>query len=400
MLKEITLDKVYQILLVSLAFLLPLTVFGANLLIVIICLLWIFSGNYKFKFEQIIQSRFLLSSLIFYSLHIIGLLWTEDLSWGLKILHKMWYFLLLLPVLYTIAKKEYFAQCVAAFTIAMTLSELTSYLVWFEIIPEIKNATVADPTPFMSHVSYNPILAFTIYILSHKLFFDKSLSSKMFFIYSCFVATMTINMFITGGRAGHIMYFAMLAILIFQFFNAEKVKSLIAMLIIIPTVFITAYTLGDLFKERVDLAIDNVVTYELNKETSVGKRLTYAINSFEIIRSNPIIGVGTGDFPIEYQKISIKNNTPEYPTPTNPHNMYTLVLVQLGLIGLISFLSIFYYQIKISFNSTDKFVRDLSITLPLLFLVVMFGESYLLGHYTTLMFIFFSAFLYRDGEKS
>ena len=95
----------------------------------------------------------------------------------------MWYFLLLLPVLYTIAKKEYFAQCVAAFTIAMTLSELTSYLVWFEIIPEIKNATVADPTPFMSHVSYNPILAFTIYILSHKLFFDKSLSSKMFFIY-------------------------------------------------------------------------------------------------------------------------------------------------------------------------------------------------------------------------
>ena len=196
------------------------------------------------------------------------------------------------------------------------------------------------------------------------------------------------------------MYFAMLAILIFQFFNAEKVKSLIAMLIIIPAVFYTAYQTGDLFKERVDLAIDDVMTYQLNKETSVGKRITYAINSFEIIKNNPIIGVGTGDFPNEYQKISIKNNTPEYPTPTNPHNMYTLVLVQLGLVGLVSFMSIFYFQIKLSFNSPNKFFRDVGITLPLLFLVIMLGDSYLLGHFTTLMYIFFSSFLYKDFEKS
>jgi O-antigen ligase len=400
MIKNLSLDKIYHFLLVFLAFLIPLTVFGANLIIVIISILWLFSGSYKSKFSQIIRSKLLIASLIFYGIHVLGLLWTSDLSWGFKILHKMWYFLLLLPILYTIAKKEYFIHCVAAFTIAMTFSEATSYLIWFEIIPEIKNATVHDPTPFMSHVSYNPILAFTIYIVSHKLFFDKSLNQKMFFLYSCFLTTMTINMFITGGRAGHVMYFAMLAILIFQFFNAEKVKSLIAMIIIIPSIFFIAYQTGDLFKERVDLAINDVITYEFNKETSVGKRMTYAINSYEIIKDNPFIGVGTGDFPSEYQKISVITDTTEYPTPTNPHNMFTLILVQLGLLGLISLLSIFYYQIKISFNSSDKFIRDMGITLPLLFLVIMLGESYLLGHFTTLMFVFFSAFLYQDSEAS
>ena len=40
MLNQFNLDKTYQFLLIGLAFLLPLTVFGANLIIVVICLLW------------------------------------------------------------------------------------------------------------------------------------------------------------------------------------------------------------------------------------------------------------------------------------------------------------------------------------------------------------------------
>jgi len=69
-------------------------------------------------------------------------------------------------------------------------------------------------------------------------------------------------------------------------------------------------------------------------------------------------------------------------------------------LGLVSMLTIFYYQIKLSFNSPNKFIRDAGITLPLMFLVVMISDSYLLGHYTTLMFVFFSSFLYKDFEKS
>ena len=114
---------------------------------------------------------------------------------------------------------------------------------------------------------------------------------------------------------------------------------------------------------------------------------------------NPIIGVGTGDFQAEYKKINLIN-TPQLPATDNPHNMYILILMQLGVVGLISFLSIFYYQIKLSFLSKDKFIRDLGITLPLLFLLIMWSDSYLLGHYTSLMYIFFSSFLYKDFEKS
>jgi O-antigen ligase len=421
MFKNLNLDKTFQFLLIILAFLMPLTVFCANLIIVIIVALWLVSGNYKSKYDQIISSRFLIACVVFYCLHVVGLIWTEDLKWGLKILHKMWYFILLLPVLFTIVEKKYIKYYISSFLLAISFTEIISYLIWFEIIEPFKIVRIPDtlslmirrdgpvplmvnnPTPFMSHVSYNPILAFAIYLVSHEVFLNKNLSKFKFFLFSFFAITMSINMFITGGRAGQVIFFVMLTILIFQFFNAEKIKSLIVVLILIPGIFFTAYQTSDLFQLRVDSAISDVLVYESNNNTSVGKRISYMKNSWDIIKQNPWIGVGTGDFPIEFEKISIINNNQDFLStnlPTNPHNMYNFVLIQLGLVGLLSFLSIFYYQIKQSFVSSNRLIRDVGLTLPLLFLVVMLSDSYLLGHYTSLMFVFFSAFLYKDFEKN
>ena len=51
-------------------------------------------------------------------------------------------------------------------------------------------------------------------------------------------------------------------------------------------------------------------------------------------------------------------------------------------------------------SSENRFIRDVGITLPLLFSVIMLSDSYLLGHFTGLLFVFFSSFLYKDFDKS
>lgn len=407
MLERLYLDKTYQYLLISLAFFLPLSVFIANSIIVIIVLIWLFSGEYRQKINQIINNKLLIASIIFFSIHVLGLLWTEDIIWGLKIVHKMWYFLLLLPILHSIVKRENIKYYLYAFLLAISLTELISYLIWFEIIPPFKNATILNPTPFMSHISYNPILAFAIYFVLHKILFDKNLDTTKFMWLSFFSVTMSINMFITGGRAGQVMFFAMLTILIFQFFAKQRIKALFLVLTIIPSIFFIAYQSSPLFHDRVNLAIHQANTFEerrgiLDEGSSVGVRLNFAINSWEMIKKNPWLGVGTGDFPSEYKKITEANevNSPKLHDGANPHNMYLLVASQLGLLGIISMLSIFYYQLKLSFLSSSKFIRDTGLTLPLLFLLIMLSDSYLLGHYTTLLFIFFSSFLYNNFEKS
>jgi O-antigen ligase len=391
------LDKVYQYLLIALAFVFPLTVVGGNLIIGIIVLLWMLSGNYQAKFNQIISNKLAIFSILFFSTHVVGLLWTENMEWGLLIVNKMWYFLLLLPILLTITKKEYISHYISAFILAMTLTELLSYLVWFEVIGPLHKATAGNPTPTMSHISYNPFLVFGIYLSSHRALFNKNLTKLSKYIYVIFVVTMSINMFITGGRAGQVMYFVMLSILIFQYYGSDqKIRSIIALFIITPSVILGAYNFSDIFHKRVNDAVSDVRFHSagIDSNTSVGQRMTYITNTLEIIKKNPFFGVGTGDFPSEYSKINVKN-TPSMNPTTNPHNMYILITAQLGLFGLLGMLLIFYQQIKFSLSEKIKINKDLGIVLPLLFLVAMFSDSYLLGHYTTLLFVFFSSFLYK-----
>ena len=399
MLEKFDLKITYQYLLIALAFFMPLTVSGGNIIIVVICFLWIFSGDYKDKYSQIISSKLMIASIVFYCMHVIGMIWTEDLQWGAHILHKMWYFVLFFPILFTIVRKDYIVRYISAFLLAISITEVCSYLVWFEIIAPFKNATVENPTPFMSHISYNPILAFAIYLVLHQVFFNKKITNFEFFLYAFFAISMTINMFITGGRGGQIAFFVMTSILVFQVFDKQRIKSLLTIIIVIPGIFFTAYQTSDLFHSRVNLAVNEASTYSDQYYSSVGLRINFAINSWQVIKKNPIIGIGTGDFPNEYSKIN-QINSPSLPNTTNPHNMYTLILMQLGLVGLFSMLSIFYYQIKLSYNSSSKFIRDVGITLPLMYLVMMLSDSYLLGHYTTLMYVFFSSFLYKDFEKN
>ena len=62
------------------------------------------------------------------------------------------------------------------------------------------------------------------------------------------------------------------------------------------------------FHERVGLAIKEATTYSDNNYSSVGLRINFAINSWDVIKKNPLIGVGTGDFPNEYKKINTINS--------------------------------------------------------------------------------------------
>ena len=48
------------------------------------------------------------------------------------------------------------------------------------------------------------------------------LTKLMTLLFSFFSITMSINMFITGGRAGQVVFFVILAILIFQIFNKRS----------------------------------------------------------------------------------------------------------------------------------------------------------------------------------
>ena len=169
-------DKVYQYLLIGSIYFLPLTVLLNNILICAIVLIWLFSGDYVTKFQLIKKNKLAQASILFFSLHVFGLIWTENIGWGVEIIRKMLPFLFVLPIFLTIAKKENINYYLYAFLFAIGVSELCSYLVWLELIAPFGNATISNPTPVMGHISYNPFLAFAIYLVLHQLIFEKGMS--------------------------------------------------------------------------------------------------------------------------------------------------------------------------------------------------------------------------------
>lgn len=391
-------DNINSYLLIAFAFFLPLTVVGGNLFAVLIFLLWLIKADFKNDYLKLKDNKVILAVMLFLALHFLGLLWTEDISWGLHMVKKELKFLWL-PIFMLFVKKEHIKYYIGAFLLAMSIAEIASYGIWFEVIPPFGNATIYNPTPFNTHITYNPFLALTIYVLLYFIIFDNSIEKKQKYIYAFFVITMSINMFITGGRAGQVMYFSMIILLTLQYFERQVFKAILLSSIIISSVIFIAYNNSKVFQDRVHLAINEVKYYEENKNTSVGLRLTFALNSWEIIKEHPFIGVGTGDFKSEYKKVNTLK-TPELEPTTNPHNMYILELVQFGILGLLSLLFIAWHQIRFSIKSNNQMVHKIGLGLPFLFGVIMFSDTYLLGHYTTLLFILFSAILYKDWDNA
>lgn len=388
------LPRYHHYLLIAFVFSLPISVAINNILKGFIVLLWIAGGNFYAHWERIKSNPVAVWAMLFVVVHLIGLLWTSDLPWGFHMVGKVSSFLLL-PILLTIIQTDKIRTYIITFILAMTFSEMISYAIFFDFLPHISDVNEKYPTPFIDHLSYAPFLAFSIYILIHQQLFSPEPQNRWGFLSLFLIFTMSYNLFISGGRAGQVAFFVIYGIVILQFFHKNLLKAVLILFISIPLIFALLYQTTPSFAKRANQAFHDINHYRSNANTSVGARITYTLNSIDIIKHHPLLGVGTGDFKEEYQKINA-SRSPLVPVPDQPHNMYLLVLTQLGIFGFVPFIMMIATQIRISTFKYSALYR-IQLTLPVLFIVIMLSDSYLLGHFTTMLFIFFSAILFKDA---
>jgi O-antigen ligase len=386
------LHSLNSLLLIAFGLVLPNSVAIANILALMIFLLWLLQGNFGNDLAKVRNNTLVRAILAFWLLHLIGLLWTSDIAYGMEIIAKE-SLLLLVPVFMMVLEKKWVKATIGAFMASMLFSSLLSFLMWLKLIPNWKGEP--DPVPFMGSISYSPYLTIAIYIALYFLLLDPT-SGKRLKIFAAITALlMSIDIFITKGRAGQVMYFIMIIIVIVQYYRKNLLRAMIIAGIALPLIMFTAYKTSDMFRNRIKEAVSNIEHYDSNKHTPLGERMTFVRNSLEIIREHPLAGVGTGDFKMEYAAVN-QRNTPEMPATVQPHDMYVLEMVQFGMIGLASLLWILVAQIRIALSSDMPIQKRFGLALPILFAVIMLSDSYLLGHFTTMLFVFFSSILYQD----
>ena len=285
----------------------------------------------------------------------------------------------------------------------MFISEILSYGIFFELWTT-RHGDPSDPTPFMNHLDYSTFLTFTSLLLFNRFFNTHNVKIRIFyFVYFLFV---TSNLFLNGGRTGQLAF--AVALFVVGFTNIKnKFLAFFFMLFLLITIFYTAYQVSPNFKERSNEAKAELINIKSNDDGqyrgSFGQRLGAWIVGVEIIKDNPIIGVG-----VSTEMVALQQYIKEDPQLKNKdletvyyifhyHNEYMQTTVQLGLIGLFLYFFIWYALLKLSI--ADKNINNLRIIFIVVFLTASNVETIFHNQFPMSLFaLFVGIFIHYSKE--
>tara|TARA_B110000046_G_C12986574_1_gene395910 strand:+ start:289 stop:1467 length:1179 start_codon:yes stop_codon:yes gene_type:complete len=360
--------------LIGYAFCLPISIAGISFFESLILILWLVEGRWKDKINAYKDNKVIISLSAFFLFNFISLFWAQDILNGLSYIWKYRHFLIIF-VIYTSLDREYLNRIISSFLISMFLTEIMSYGIFFELW-QYKDILPSNPSPFMDHISYSFYLAITASIVLSRILIKGDFKVK--FIYLLFFITVTMNLFINGGRTGQIVFIVAVCIL-FLFHLKNKYKAILYSSLLIVGVLSSSYIFSSNFTNRANQLSSELVhmTDNNNFKGSFSTRVSLWVIGGAKFLDNKYIGTGIGN-----EMDGIEKYTKAYgfdykylSTFTDYHNIFITYAVQLGIVGLILVILIFYYSMFNGILNTRY--RSLS---------VVFIVSYLLWSFTGMTF--------------
>jgi O-antigen ligase len=293
-------------LLVIYTFFVPISTHARAQMQFLIIILFFLRSNYKLYLSDAIKNPIIISFIIYFFMYIIWLIGTENFHYANNLIDQNKYTLFFPLLIFSFIDKRFTKSIVSALLLGILFSEITSYLISLNIIPwrfdlfgeELYQAqSPHDPAPFLDHAKYGLLLAVGVGILIYRLFTQKyTLINKILTI--LFITTVTINLSITGGRIGYVIYVVLIFSFIIFHYKTKLMKPLLIASIFIGFIGFSAYSFSSLFKTRIDYSLNTISN--LNKDSdnfssSLGERLGLWYYSVDIVKDNFLFGVGTGD---------------------------------------------------------------------------------------------------------
>ena len=404
------LDRLPSHLLVALIFTIPITTAGSNILAALLLAAWLARARFRTDWRELSANPVALAALGLFALHLVGLLWTADLAHGLATTQKEWK-LLLLPVFLCSARRDHAERYVLALLAAMALCVAVSLGIRFGALEPWGRATPGNPVPFGTHVIYGPLLAFASYLAAERLLFGhhRPLARA---VLAVLLVALVANLFMSAGRAGHVMFFGALALVGFQFVWIRRtprsrgattpvvrlsVAAIVAAGIALAAPLV-AFQTSDAFRTGVTEAVADLRDFPVDAASPVGERIAYAAAGMEVFLAHPLLGVGTGDLPAQIDA-ALTSRGLDVRRRSNPHSMYVLAMVQFGIVGLAALGWLFSAQLRVAWrqgrHGKAPMLGRIGVAMPMLYALICLAESYLAVHATALLFAAFSGFLYQ-----
>ena len=378
--------NIRNLLFVLLGLSLPFSVAISNILVVSLLLSVVLEGDFRTKIRRIKSSKWMVSLsllLILYCLSFFIYGQFSDTIWLLKRVSILW----ILPILYSVSlpiKTIY--KSLFAFSFSMFLSSVIAISENIELINiNGENWTWAA---FLKYTDHNIFLASSIVIsiyLLYKIEFHKKYKKIIFF----FLPFYLLSIFTEAGKSGQIVLILLLVLFFIFFFKNNTKKLIISVITLIIGVFVI-YNTSEIVEKR--------FTYEIKRfiKNKTNSRSLLFNHSIDLIKENSVLGYGAGSFTDKFGEINEETKKVLRHQHKAPHNNYLYVWLELGLLGLLLFLLIFYFQIKELSHQNDG---DFMILLPIMYLCIMMTDTYLFNQNTLILYIFLSVIVVNYQYK-
>ena len=229
-------------------------------------------------------------------------------------------------------------------------------------------------------------LPFVLYVFVSSKF--KSLK-----LFSAILSFLLLNMvFLMGSRTAYVILTAVcLAFFIcFIVLKNNELRSYfkIYFIVLIAALLFSTFSLGT----KNDAFIANRVSTIDFTEESTNTRLRYYRHGSNQLFNNPLIGVGLGNWKI----VSVekeKDKIISYIVPYTMHNDFLEVASELGVIGLIIFILIFYFALKNSWNLFNRIKSDPIVLVGPTMLMIYIIDSNLNFPFTRSSQLFYLSFV-------
>lgn len=264
--------------------------------------------------------------------------WTDKIS-TLSSWKKLFYTFVLLGLFYPTQWK---ARFVYSYLAAMSLAAVISVPLW---LLDIQVMEGREAGIFMTNHS-SQSLAFVVATLCCIFLLKESLSQQKKCLLAGVMVLFLFNIFfISPSRSG---YLALPVAAVFAIANLYGYKKLPHILGIMATALLLVVLTSSTLQQRIKVGWEEKTNYQTSEEvTSIGIRVIFAQNTWELIQQKPLLGYGTSAFKSVYSSYAAAKYQDWRGDPaSDPHNQYLFVWLENGLIGLLIFLAYMYTAIR------------------------------------------------------
>ena len=286
------------------------------------------------------------------SLMLLGLLWSQDIDYGFKVLSHQWVWLML-PVLTVISLDDKSRDRLLTFlSIGLTLHLIYCLLQRFDIVPspDIAGSGIHDATGYIGHIGFGFVYAVWGGWLLHRGCLQTGWMRWGHWLLASWAFMM---IFLAQGRSGYLVAIAILLTLFLKNVAGRLgwKRSMIAVGLI--SVVLLVIVSGPA-KDRIQETRSGIsAAMQGDIEHHAAARWVIWYGTVKILESSPLLGVGTGGFPISYSEII--QQFPELDVYDgkgfhHPHNIYLQSMVRWGITGAVVLLVLLTIWLRVGWR--------------------------------------------------